>query len=211
MPPRRTAPAVLALLAVALGVGILAVLLMPNPGANRSTARPVVVEPAAHTVHAGGTAVSSTLDGPTTAPADEAFLADLFDGQATDLPAQQIADLTAIGHRICDLGQPRAEWLAALTASGPHALTDGEATKLFDVSIAAFCPERIPPVAVEQPTAAPAPAPIVEQPAPTATPAPVVEPAPADPSCAPGEEWQDEFGCVAVQLPEETVGRQIDG
>jgi hypothetical protein len=26
-------------------------------------------------------------------------------------------------------------------------------------------------------------------------------------TCAAGEEWQGEFGCVAVQLPEETIGR----
>jgi hypothetical protein len=39
------------------------------------------------------------------------------------------------------------------------------------------------------------------------------QPTPADdtvPTCAAGEEWQGEFGCVAVQLPEETIGRQYD-
>lgn len=30
------------------------------------------------------------------------------------------------------------------------------------------------------------------------------------PTCAPGEEFQGEFGCVAVQLPEERLGRQFD-
>ncbi len=36
------------------------------------------------------------------------------------------------------------------------------------------------------------------------------EPAPAPdsvPECLPGEEWNHEDGCVAVQLPEETNGR----
>lgn len=37
--------------------------------------------------------------------------------------------------------------------------------------------------------------------------APPAAAAPVDPGCAPGEEWQGEFGCVAVQLPEETIGR----
>lgn len=42
----------------------------------------------------------------------------------------------------------------------------------------------------------------VPEPAPVAVSSP---PAPAP--CAAGEEWQDGFGCVAVQLPEETAGR----
>lgn len=47
-------------------------------------------------------------------------------------------------------------------------------------------------------------------PAPVVAPAPVVvEPAPA-PECAPGEEHDGER-CVAVQLPEERIGRQTDG
>jgi hypothetical protein len=99
--------------------------------------------PAVHVAHAGGTAVSSTLDGGEEPTADADFLVDLFDG-ATDYTAAQAADLIAIAHRVCDLAQPRADWLASLTAPGPHALTEGEATKLVDTAEAAYCPELSP-------------------------------------------------------------------
>jgi hypothetical protein len=52
------------------------------------------------------------------------------------------------------------------------------------------------------------------KPAPTPKPAPVEQepmtPQQPEIECAPGEESQGEFGCVAVQLPEETDGRQYD-
>lgn len=44
---------------------------------------------------------------------------------------------------------------------------------------------------------------------PTVAPPVASQPGPADPGCAAGEEW-DGIRCVAVQLPEETDGRQID-
>jgi hypothetical protein len=54
---------------------------------------------------------------------------------------------------------------------------------------------------------------VADQPAPVVQPAPTVQTPPAPetvPACAAGEEWQGEFGCVAVQLPAETDGRQYD-
>lgn len=131
------------LLAATLGLITIALTVLALTGSPFAAAPPT----AAHTTtpttapHAGGTAVSSTLD--STSSADAAFLADLFDGATTDLTAQQAADLTATAHRICDLGQPRADWLAALTAPGPHALTAGEAGKLLDTAEAAYCPQAL--------------------------------------------------------------------
>jgi hypothetical protein len=126
----------IAFAAVALGFATIAALLMPNPHTHTTTA--TQVSEAAQQAHSGGTAVSSTLD----ATADAAFLADLFEGQATDVPQQQLDDLTAIGHRICDLPQTRPDWIASLTAPGPHTLTTDEAGKVYDVAIAAYCPQR---------------------------------------------------------------------
>jgi hypothetical protein len=126
----------LALTTIALGFATIAVLLMPNPGTR--TATPAALSQAAHEAHAGGTAVSTTLD----ATADAAFLADLFEGQATDMPAQQITDLITTAHRICDLPQTRPDWIASLTAPGPHPLTADEAGKVYDVAIAAYCPQH---------------------------------------------------------------------
>lgn len=57
--------------------------------------------------------------------------------------------------------------------------------------------EQEPARDVVHPDSVPPPAPPVP---PTAT-------APAPASCAAGEEWQGEFGCVAVQAPDETSGR----
>lgn len=123
----------LALTAVALGFAAIAALLMPNPGT--LTSSPAHLSEAAHEAHSGGTGISSTLD----ASADAAYLADLFEGAATDLPQQQLDDLIAVGHRICDLPQPRAEWLASLTAGG---YTPDEAGKIIDTATAAYCPGR---------------------------------------------------------------------
>jgi len=38
------------------------------------------------------------------------------------------------------------------------------------------------------------------------TASPALADGPSEPTCAPGEEFQGEFGCVAVQLPEERIG-----
>lgn len=130
----------LALFVLAAAFGSLVALLVPNPGTNAPRPAPL---PAAHAVHVGGTAVSSTIDAAPAPPADEAFLADLFDGQATEVTAQQRADLVAIGHRICDLTQPRPEWIASLTAPGPHAYTADEAGKILDTAQAAYCPQAL--------------------------------------------------------------------
>lgn len=131
----------LALLALAAAFAALASALLPNPG----SAAPAPVVTAAHTVHAGGTAVSSTVD-------DGAFLADLFDG-ATDYTPEQATALTYTAHRICDLlshpelippgaEQPtRAAFLDSLTVPGPHALTLDEAGKLIDTAEATYCPQ----------------------------------------------------------------------
>jgi hypothetical protein len=128
--PRLKAATMTVLTAVLAALAVFAHADRPAPAAAHA--------PAVHVAHAGGTAVSSTLD--SSADADEAFLADLFDGAATDLTPQQAANLTAVAHRICDLDQPRTDWMASLT-SGPHALTEGEAGKLYDTAEAAYCPE----------------------------------------------------------------------
>jgi hypothetical protein len=126
------------LLTAAAALGLMALLLMPNPGTRTQAPAPAPASLAARTAPAsGGTGVSAELDART------AFLADLMDGAATDLDPATADDLVAVAHRICDLHQPRADWLAALTAPGPHALTDGEATKLIDTAEAAFCPEEL--------------------------------------------------------------------
>lgn len=133
--------------ALVLGIAALIVLLIPAPGSARHAYSAPAVP--AHAVHAGGTAVSSTLDASTD---DAAFLADLFDGAATDLTPGQADALTYTAHRICDLlSNPaavppgaerptRAAVLASLTV-GPHALTPGEASKLVDTAHAAYCPQ----------------------------------------------------------------------
>jgi hypothetical protein len=184
---------VLAFAAVALGFAALASLLMPNPAAHAAPL--AVVAPAAH---AGGTAVSSTLD---ETDADAAFLADLFDGQATEVSAQQLDDLVAIGHRICDLGQPRAEWLASLTAPGPHAYTADEAGKILDTAHAAYCPESAQTVTVSTPApASAAPARPSAAPQVTTASAPAAVPSTAAaPSTTVDEPVQE-------QLPEEQIG-----
>jgi hypothetical protein len=126
---------VLAFAVVALGFAAIAALLIPNPAPRPAQPVPAVAvaAPAAHTGPIyGGTNVSADLD-------DEAYLADLFDGQETEVTAQRRADLVAIGHRVCDLAQPRSEWLASLTAGG---YTPGEAGKILDTATAAFCPAR---------------------------------------------------------------------
>lgn len=192
----------LALTAVALGFAAIAVLLIPNPGTRPVT--PAGVSEAAHEAHAGGTGVSSTID----ATADAAFLADLFEGAATDLPAQQLADLVAIGHRVCDLGQPRSEWLASLTAPGPHAYTADEAGKILDTATAAYCPQAAPvAAAVPSPTIA-APSTVAAAPnTPVAAPSTVEQPETVStPAAAPSvaSDTQQE------QLPEERIGREID-
>jgi hypothetical protein len=128
------------LLTAAAALGLMALLLMPNPGiAAHATPTPASASLAAQAAPAtsGGTGVSAELD------ARAAFLADLTDGAATDLDPATADDLVADAHRICDLHQPRADWLAALTAPGPHALTEGEATKLIDTAEAAFCPAEL--------------------------------------------------------------------
>lgn len=129
------AAALIALGLAALGMGALAIHgTTPAHAATHAA-------PAAPAPHTGSPAASSTPQDAQPQPtADAAFFADLFDGQATDLSPEQAADLLATAHRICDLAQPRADWLASMTAAGPHALTDGEATKLYDTSVAAFCP-----------------------------------------------------------------------
>jgi hypothetical protein len=134
-----TARRATALLLTAAALGLMALLLMPNPGtAAHAAPTPTSASLAAHTDPAsGGTGVSAELD------ARAAFLADLMDGAATDLDPATADDLVADAHRICDLHQPRADWLAALTAPGPHALTEGEATKLIDTAEAVFCPEEL--------------------------------------------------------------------
>lgn len=124
-------PAALLLILAAAFYG-LAALLMPTPGSAIQSAH---TAPAAHAEVHGGTAVSSTLD------ANRAFFADLFDGAATDLSDEAAARLVATAHRICDLGQPRSEWMRSLVADGPHALTLDEAEKLYDVAQAAYCPQ----------------------------------------------------------------------
>jgi hypothetical protein len=58
------------------------------------------------------------------------------------MPAQQITDLITTAHRICDLHQTRPDWIASLTAPGPHALTSDEAGKVYDVATAAYCPQH---------------------------------------------------------------------
>lgn len=130
-------PALL-LVALAACFAALASALMPTEGSARPVPAPVghLAAPAAHSEVYGGTAVSSTLD---ELSADRALFADLFDGAATDLTPAQAQWMLTVAHRMCDLGQPRAEWVASLTSSGPYRLTDGEAGKLFDVAHAAFC------------------------------------------------------------------------
>jgi hypothetical protein len=127
----------LALTAAALLLALLATLLLPNPGTRTQAPAPAPASLAAHTAPAGGTGMSAELD------ARAAFLADLTDGAATDLTPATADALVSDAHRICDLHQPRADWLAALTAPGPHALTEGEATKLIDTAEAAFCPGEL--------------------------------------------------------------------
>lgn len=131
-----TRPALL-LLALAACFAALASALLPAEGSARPAPAAVGhLAPSATHVH-GGTAVSSTLD---ELSADDAFFADLFDGAATDLSPEQAAWMLSTAHRMCDLGQPRAEWVASLTASGPYVLTVDEAGKLFDVAHGALCP-----------------------------------------------------------------------
>lgn len=203
----------LAFAAVVAGFAALVVLLVPAPGSSAPAAHAAtVVTPApVAEAHAGGTAVSSTLDAGQLAPADAAFLADLFEG-STDYTPEEALFLTEIGHRYCTFvveGQivPGAEvqtrdgYLASLTAAGdPHALTLDEATKLLDVSEAAYCPQPAAQVVSAPVTRATAPSPAA--PRTTASPEPVVEqPAPtatAAPSTA------DEQ--VQEQLPEEAIG-----
>jgi hypothetical protein len=136
-----TARLAAALLVIAAGFAVLTALLMPNPGTHTTDRTP---QPApAHLVAASaplgdGTGVSAELD------ADAAFLADLTDGAATDLDPATADGLIATAHRICDSSASRADWLATLTVPGPHALTDGEASKLVDTAQAAFCPTLSP-------------------------------------------------------------------
>lgn len=127
-----------ALALLAACIGLIASLLMPNPGTAAHHRPTATVTHAAR--HSGGTAVSSTLDG--LDAADAAFLADLFDG-ATDYTPAQATDLIGLAHRICDLAQPRTDWLAALTAPGPGQLTTDEAGKLLDTAEAAYCPALV--------------------------------------------------------------------
>jgi hypothetical protein len=80
----------------------------------------------------------------------------------------------------------------------------------FDSTVVTPPPAVVAPAPVHH-TQTQTPAP-VETPAPTVTP-PAVTQAPApveneEPTCQPGEEFQGEFGCVATQLPEETLGRE---
>jgi hypothetical protein len=196
-------PLTLAAAVVVAAFGALVLLLVPNPGSNAPAAHAATIAPApvAVAVHAGGTGVSSTLDASTRTPADEAFLADLFEGAATDLPAQQLDDLVAIGHRICDLGQPRAEWLASLTAPGPHAYTADEAGKILDTAHAAYCPESAQTVTVSTPApASAAPARPSAAPQVTTASAPAAVPSTAAaPSTTVDEPVQE-------QLPEEQIG-----
>lgn len=144
-----TRPALL-LLALAACFAALASALMPAEGSARPVPAAVghVAAPAAHAEVYGGTAVSSTLDG---LSADRAFFADLFDGAATDLSPAQAAWMVSTAHRMCDLGQPRADWVVSLTVSGPYVLTADEAGKLFDVAHGAYCPETAPAVAAAGP------------------------------------------------------------
>jgi hypothetical protein len=202
----------LALTAIAAAFAAIALLLMPNPGTRN--AAPVHVSEAAHTVHAGGTAVSSTIDSDQATPADAAFLTDLFDG-ATDYTPEQADALTYTAHRICDLlahpeeVPPGAERptreavLASLTAPGPHSYTADEAVKIVDTAEAAYCPEMLTeaypgvsgPVPAPSPAAtatAPAAAPVTAAPSPAAQPGPVAMPTPEAP--------------IAEQLPEEAIG-----
>jgi hypothetical protein len=217
----------LAALAVALGFAALAALLMPNPAprAPRPAPEPApaavlhITAPTAHAV----TAVPAADAGSTIPTADEAFLADLTDGQAVDLDPQQAADLVATAHRMCDLGQPRADWLASLTVPGPHALTDGEATHLYDSAIAGYCPQRFDPAALAPNTPAATPATTTHRTSTTAThrtstrPAPVATPAttaaPAAPSTAEAPAPTVDATPAATpssteqqQLPEEQIG-----
>jgi hypothetical protein len=75
------------------------------------------------------------------------------------------------------------------------------------------------PVVQPAPTVQTPPTPEIVAPTRSVAPAPAAWSAPAAPhpsapetvpACAAGEEWQGEFGCVAVQLPAETDGRQYD-
>lgn len=59
-------------------------------------------------------------------------------------------------------------------------------------------------LAAQAPTAPPATRSSAGAPAPVVAPAPVAAPViDPEPQCSAGTEWQGEFGCVAVQLPEE--------
>jgi hypothetical protein len=108
------------LLTAAAALGLMALLLMPNPGtAAHATPAPTSASLAAQAAPAasGGTGVSAELD------ARAAFLADLTDGAATDLDPATADDLVADAHRICDLHQPHADWLAAHLS--PHRRSPG--------------------------------------------------------------------------------------
>jgi hypothetical protein len=215
--PRLTLTA--AVTAVVAGFAALALLLMPAPGSNAPVAHAATVAPE---VHVGGTAVSSTIDGEQLAPADAAFLADLFEG-ATDLDEQQTAVLVETAHRVCDLlahpenVPPGAErptrqaMLDTFTLPTPSATTGwslDEATKFLDTAEAAYCPqvlaETYPDTSAPTTAASPA-APRTTAPstaaAPSTTPAPVVEPAPTA-TAAPSTTDEP----VHEQLPEEQIG-----
>ena len=105
-----------------------------------STARPAAASHAAQAAPSQAAQPTQPADGFDARDAD--FLADLFDGQATDMTPQETTDLLSVAHRICDLGQPRADWLDSLTI-GPHAMTPDEAGKLIDTAEAAFCPAML--------------------------------------------------------------------
>lgn len=77
------------------------------------------------------------------------------------------------------------------------------AAHLFHVDVDVS--EPVPPVAAFRSPAPVPPPPVVAPSDRPTTPHPA--PPAAPPECQPGEEFQGEFGCVAVQLPEESAGR----
>jgi hypothetical protein len=119
----------LALTTIALGFAAIAALLMPNPGTRTST--PAAVSEAAHEAHAGGTAVSTTLD-------DTRLAAAL--APATEIPADRAAELSLAADRICEgLTAEVPVTTIEQTLVAQESLTADEAHRLVEVAATVRC------------------------------------------------------------------------